>query len=139
MYKANGRELNRYPWLQQEKIPSAEPDHREKENDLRTGAASTIASTWLDFNSRRRNAARGARVPGQNAEVRRWNASPKRWTTPNRPGPATAWPAHARETSSITERPARVACKKLRLFDLRASSQRIIPKTRLKITRNNHI
>jgi hypothetical protein len=35
LYKANGRELNRYPWLQQEKIPSAEPDHREKENDLR--------------------------------------------------------------------------------------------------------
>src|SRR5271165_2402254 len=34
--KVNGLELNRYPWLQQEKIPCTEPDHREKENDLRS-------------------------------------------------------------------------------------------------------
>ena len=32
--KVNRRELNRYPWLQQEKIPSTEPDHRGKQNQL---------------------------------------------------------------------------------------------------------
>ena len=109
------------------------------ENRRTTGAASIIVSTWLDFNSRRRNAARGASAPGQNAEVRRWRASPKRWTIPNGPGLAVAWPAHARETSSITERPTRVVCKKLRLPDVRAITQRMIPKTRLTITRSNHI
>src|ERR1700756_5893812 len=49
-----------------------------------------------------------------------------------------AWLAHARETSSITESPTRVVCKKLRLNDVRAPTQRIIPKARLGITRNNH-
>jgi hypothetical protein len=55
------------------------------ENRRTTGAASPIASTWLDFNGRKRNAAKGTSAPGQNAEVRRWRASPKRWTIPNGP------------------------------------------------------
>ena len=33
--KVNRGELARYSWLQQEKIPSTEADHREKENELR--------------------------------------------------------------------------------------------------------
>ena len=91
------------------------------ENRRTTEAASSIASLWFDFNTRRKNAARGARAPGQNAEVRRWSASPKRWTTPSGPGLAAAWPTHARETSSITESPTRVVCEKLRLPDVRAT------------------
>ena len=51
------------------------------------------------------------------------------------PDVAAAWPAHAREKSSMTESPARVVCKKLRLPGVRATTQRMIPKTRLTIIR----
>jgi hypothetical protein len=31
----NGRQINRYLWLEQKKVASTEPDHREKEDELR--------------------------------------------------------------------------------------------------------
>jgi hypothetical protein len=85
------------------------------ENRRTTGAANTIASTWLDFNMKNRTAARGASAPGQNAEVRRWSASPKMWTIPDGPGLAAPWPAHTRRTSSITESPARLVRGELKI------------------------
>jgi hypothetical protein len=47
--------------------------------------------------------------------------------------------SHARETSSITESPNRVVCKKLRLHDVRPTTQRIIPKARLRIIRTEKL
>ena len=32
--KASGRKVNRYPWLQHEKIPGAKPDHRTKQDEF---------------------------------------------------------------------------------------------------------
>ena len=32
LWNVSGRDVNRYPWLQQEKIPSTEPDHRGEQN-----------------------------------------------------------------------------------------------------------
>ena len=55
-----------------------------------TGAANPMASTWFEFKMRNRNTARGARAPGQNAEARRWSASPESWTAANGPEPAAA-------------------------------------------------
>jgi hypothetical protein len=55
-----------------------------------TGAANSMASTWFEFKTRNKNTARGARAPGQNAEARRWSASPESWTAANGPEPAAA-------------------------------------------------
>jgi len=34
LFRANGRELNRDPWLEQKEIPSTKPDHRGEQDEL---------------------------------------------------------------------------------------------------------